>query len=50
MDEGRERVRHTYGDAKHERLVTLKNRFDPENIFHRNQNIAPSEPGQTEMA
>ncbi len=47
MDEGQERVRQAYGDAKHERLVALKNRFDPENIFRMNQNIAPSKPGKT---
>jgi FAD/FMN-containing dehydrogenase len=42
MDEGQERVRQAYGDVKYERLVVLKNRFDPDNIFRMNQNIAPA--------
>ena len=42
MDEGQERVREAYGEGKHERLVALKDRFDPENVFRMNQNIAPS--------
>jgi hypothetical protein len=32
MDEGQERVRNAYGEAKHERLVGLKNRFDPKHL------------------
>lgn len=36
-----ERLRDSYGDAKYERLVALKRRYDPTNLFHRNQNIAP---------
>jgi FAD/FMN-containing dehydrogenase len=38
-DEG-ERVPSVYG-SNYERLVQLKRRFDPENVFHMNQNIAP---------
>jgi FAD/FMN-containing dehydrogenase len=41
-DEGPERVRQAYGDAKYERLLQLKIRFDPENLFRMNQNIAPA--------
>jgi hypothetical protein len=40
---GREdRVREAYGDARYRRLVELKDRFDPANVFHLNANIAPS--------
>ncbi|HVD89623.1 MAG TPA: BBE domain-containing protein, partial [Jatrophihabitantaceae bacterium] len=39
-DEG-ERVRAAYG-PNWDRLVTLKRRWDPDNVFHLNQNIAPS--------
>ncbi|MEA2272210.1 MAG: hypothetical protein QOI98_918, partial [Solirubrobacteraceae bacterium] len=41
MDEGKERVREAYGAEKYERLQTLKRRWDPENLFSLNQNIAP---------
>ena len=41
MDEGQERVRQAYGAAKYERLVALKARTDPDNVFRMNQNIAP---------
>jgi FAD/FMN-containing dehydrogenase len=37
-----DRVRAAYGGAKHERLVALKDRYDPDNLFRMNQNIAPS--------
>jgi FAD/FMN-containing dehydrogenase len=42
MNEGDDRVRAAYGRAKHERLVALKNAYDPTNLFRLNQNIAPS--------
>lgn len=41
MDEGQERVRQAYGSGKYERLVALKARLDPDNVFRMNQNIAP---------
>ena len=41
-DAGDDRLRASYGDAKYERLVALKRRYDPENLFRRNQNIAPT--------
>jgi FAD/FMN-containing dehydrogenase len=41
MDEGQERVRQAYGREKYERLVALKARLDPDNVFRMNQNIAP---------
>ena len=31
-----------YGAAKYDRLVALKNRYDPTNFFRFNQNIAPT--------
>ena len=37
-----DRLRDAYGDAKYERLVALKDRYDPDNLFHMNQNIKPS--------
>jgi len=41
-DEGEQRVREAYGPEKYARLVALKDRYDPENFFCRNQNIQPS--------
>jgi FAD/FMN-containing dehydrogenase len=35
-----DRVRAAYGD-KYDRLVELKRKYDPDNAFHRNQNIKP---------
>jgi FAD/FMN-containing dehydrogenase len=36
-----ERVREVYGSTKLERLAALKDRWDPDNTFHLNANIAP---------
>jgi hypothetical protein len=41
-NEGEERVRDAYGEDKYERLVALKDTYDPTNLFRLNQNIAPS--------
>jgi len=40
MNEGQDRVRASYRD-NYQRLTDLKTTYDPENVFHVNQNIAP---------
>ena len=40
--EGAERVRAAYGAENFARLQALKDRYDPTNLFHRNQNVPPS--------
>jgi FAD/FMN-containing dehydrogenase len=42
MSEGDDRLKEAYGQEKYERLVALKDRYDPTNLFRLNQNIAPS--------
>jgi FAD/FMN-containing dehydrogenase len=41
-EEGQDRVRAAYGDAVYDRLVQVKNRYDPKNLFRANQNIQPT--------
>ena len=41
-DDREGRLRESFGDEKYERLVALKDKYDPENVFCRNQNISPS--------
>jgi hypothetical protein len=41
MDEGQERVRASYR-GNYDRLARVKSEYDPENLFHVNQNIQPA--------
>ena len=41
MDEGQERVRASYRD-NYDRLARIKATYDPDNLFHVNQNIKPN--------
>jgi hypothetical protein len=39
--EGEDRIKAAYGEQNFQRLVTLKRKFDPTNVFKLNQNIKP---------
>ena len=45
-DDDTSRVREAYGDADYRRLVEVKAKYDPENVFHNNKNIQPATPAQ----
>lgn len=47
MDGGEDRVKATYG-KNYDRLVQIKNKYDPKNLFCINQNIKPSLETQNE--
>jgi Berberine and berberine like len=44
---GEERVREAYPGSTWERLVAVKGRYDPTNLFRLNQNIPPSSETRT---
>jgi FAD/FMN-containing dehydrogenase len=41
-DEGEERIRAAYPPRTWERLAEIKRRYDPDNVFHLNQNVPPA--------
>jgi hypothetical protein len=41
-EEGPERIKAAYGVNYYDRLVGLKNKYDPTNLFRHNQNIRPT--------
>jgi FAD/FMN-containing dehydrogenase len=43
VDEGVGRIEAAYGPENYARLVALKNKYDPANLFRLNQNIKPSQ-------
>jgi hypothetical protein len=40
QDEPSSRLRSSFGEEKYARLVEIKRRWDPDNLFRLNQNIA----------
>ena len=41
-DEGEAGVRAAYPAKTYDRLAAIKRRYDPDNLFHLNQNIPPA--------
>jgi FAD/FMN-containing dehydrogenase len=41
-DDGADRIREAYPDETYRRLAGIKRRYDPDNVFRSNQNIAPA--------
>ena len=44
-DDDTSRTREAYGDHTYQRLGRIKAKYDPENVFHHNKNIQPSQVG-----
>ena len=42
VDEGADRIRAAYPGPTWDRLAEIKARYDPTNLFRRNQNIPPA--------
>jgi FAD/FMN-containing dehydrogenase len=47
-DEGQDRVRAAFGDA-YDELAEIKAQWDPDNVFHGNQNIRPARAAQVPL-
>jgi FAD/FMN-containing dehydrogenase len=45
-DEGPQRIRDAYPGRTWDRLAAIKRRYDPDNLFHRNQNVPPATDGR----
>ena len=45
-DDDTNRIHEAYGDANYMRLVEVKTKYDPENVFRNNTNIQPAMPPQ----
>ena len=43
---GPERIRDAYPGRTWDRLAAIKRRYDPDNLFHRNQNVPPAADGR----
>ena len=43
-EEGPDQIRRAYPGATWDRLMEVKARYDPTNLFRRNQNVSPAEP------
>jgi FAD/FMN-containing dehydrogenase len=41
-DDAVDKVRAAFGAVNYDRLVSVKDRYDPDNVFHLNQNVRPS--------
>ena len=46
FDDDTSHVHEAYGDDIYSRLAEVKAKYNPENVFHNNQNIQPSTPAQ----